>query len=103
MLANHDEAHIVDAMFSRNVPPGTMQKFDLANLPRGLTLASSHEVDLPTALELGRHLDLELPSQITVWGIEVADPFTICEQMTPKLCAALAKCVRCVLDGLTDA
>ncbi len=101
LLVGYDEAHIIDALVALTEPVGTVRRLAVADLPRALNLASSHEVDLTTAIILGRRLELQLPSRITIWGVFVSDPFTICDEMTPALRAALANCVRCVLDGLT--
>jgi hydrogenase maturation protease len=102
MLAGYDEAHLVDALLSGKVPPGTLQRLDLASLPRGLTLASSHEVDLPTALALGRRLGYALPAEVTIWAIEVVDPFSVKEELSAPVQAGLAECVRRISAALKD-
>ena len=62
-LIGHGRAIIIDSMRT-GAAVGTIRKFALSDLPKTLNLTSSHDVDLPTALELAKaaaqkqHFDL---------------------------------------------
>jgi hydrogenase maturation protease len=46
---------------------------------------TSHYVGIPEALKMMRALDLNPPEHIHILGIEVADPYTISEEMSHQL------------------
>ena len=80
----------VDALVSppqtgQSPSPGRLHRLDLGDLQAALTLSSSHEPSLGDTLALGRQLGMNLPEKVLVLGIEVSDPFTFDEQMTPRL------------------
>lgn len=64
---------------------GRLIQLPLDQLASTLTLNSSHELSLADTLALARQIGMTVPQEVTVFGIEVADPFTFDEQMTPAL------------------
>ena len=46
---------------------------------------TSHYVGIPEALKMMKQLDLNPPEHIHILGIEVEDPYTVSEGMSPKL------------------
>jgi len=97
LIIGFGEAHIVDAILSRDHRPGEILRFDVDQLPHSLTLASSHEVDLPTALELAARLDEPVPKVITIWAIAVVDPYTVAQELSPAVAAAVGPCAEQIL------
>jgi Ni,Fe-hydrogenase maturation factor len=64
--------------------------------------ASSHDMTLPTALELGRQAGLRLPADeaILLVGIEAEDILNFGETCTPAVAAAVSRAVADVLAVL---
>jgi len=82
MLKGYERAYIVDAIELDGEEPGTvfrMRPDDIRSTPR---LASFHDIDLLTALELGRRLELPMPRQVVIFGVQVADALTLGESCT---------------------
>jgi hydrogenase maturation protease len=50
-----------------------------------MRLASVHGIDFFTALETGRTLGMKVPGDIRIYAVEINDPFTFSEQMTPDV------------------
>ncbi len=98
LITGFREAHIVDAILSRDHRPGEILCFSADELPHSLTLASSHEVDLPTALELLARLGEPVPEAITIWAIAVLDPYTVSEELSPAVAAAVGPCAEQILE-----
>jgi len=67
--------------------PGRLHQLALDQLHSTLTLHSSHEPSLGDTLAVGRELGMALPEHILVFGVEVSDPFTFDDEMTPGLAA----------------
>jgi hydrogenase maturation protease len=65
--------------------PGRLHQLAPDRLHPTLTLHSSHEPGLADTLALGRQAGMALPEQVLIFGVEVRDPFTFDERMTPEL------------------
>ena len=97
LLKDYERAYIVDAIQLDGEEPGTvfrMKPDDIRITPR---LASFHDIDLVTALELGRRLELPMPREVVIFGVQVADALTLGESCTASveraiepLCAEIA-------------
>lgn len=84
LLAGYRRAIIVDAIISGKGLPGECFKIDAGATP-GIHLQSSHGMGLFEAIELARQGGHEMPSEITVYAVEVKDPFTFGEELSEGL------------------
>jgi hydrogenase maturation protease len=96
-MVGFDRAILIDAIRSGR-PPGTVMTLD----PRDMHTqhsASSHDVNLPTALALGRRTGARLPAddRLIVIAVEAEDVETFGEQMTEAVAAAVAPAAARVL------
>ena len=100
LLAGYDRAIIVDAIVT-GAAPGTIHRLAPDDIPTQKS-ASQHDVNLPTALELGRQLGMHLPdpANILLVGIEADDILTFSEECTPAVAAAIPRAVQVVLKAL---
>jgi hydrogenase maturation protease len=79
---------IVDSIQTGRAAPGFLHELDAAALNQ-LTGRTPHFVGVSETLALGRQLGLAMPELVTIFAIEVEDPFTLGTAMTPALQAAL--------------
>lgn len=79
---------IVDSIQTGKAPPGFLHELDAAALGQ-LTGRTPHFVGVNETLALGRQLGLAMPEHVTIFAIEVEDPFTLGTALTPALQAAL--------------
>ena len=82
MLKGYDRAYIVDAIQLDGEMPGVvfrMKPDDIRITPR---LASFHDIDLVTALALGRRLQFHMPEEVVIFGVQAADTLTLGEECT---------------------
>ena len=101
-LVGYDRAIVVDAICT-GAEPGTIHRLTADGIPTQRS-ASAHDVNLPTALELGRQAGAHLPAteDIVLVGIEADDILTFGEQCTPPVRAAITRAVEAVLAALGD-
>lgn len=99
-LVGYDRAIIVDAIIT-GAEPGTIHQLTPTDIPTQRS-ASQHDVNLPTALELGRQLGVQLPESdhILLVGIEADDILTFNEECTPPVTQAIPHAVEVVLKAL---
>ena len=82
ILRGYDRAFIIDAILLDGEDPGTvfrMRPDDIRITPR---LASFHDIDLVTALALGRRLEFHMPEEIVIFGVQAEDVLTLGERCT---------------------
>ena len=100
LMAGWDRVLMVDSIMFDDVEPGTVLRLAPEDLHTSLRLRSVHDIDLPTALELGRRLGLKMPSELVIFGIRAKDPYTIGETLTEPAAAGLRVATDLILREL---
>jgi hydrogenase maturation protease len=88
---------MVDSIQTGREAPGFLHELEATALSQ-LTGRTPHFLGVSETLALGRRLGLPMPERVTIFAIEVEDPFTLGTQMTPALQAAVPPAVERVLD-----
>ena len=103
LVAGHDRLILVDAI-EAGQPTGTVLRLTAAEFEAHTPLhtASSHDADLMTALATGARLGLELPSEIAIVAIQVADVTTLSEALTPEVEEAVGSAAQTVCEMLAS-
>jgi hydrogenase maturation protease len=101
-MAGFDHAVVIDAIQSGD-EPGTVHVLSVNDIPTQHS-ASVHDVNLPTALEMGRMAGFSLPKDenIILIGIETEDVQSFDEKLTPKVQAALPEAIRVVMSEMNN-
>lgn len=89
MLGGFDRAFIIDAILLNAEDPGTVFRLRADDLQITPRLSSCHDIDIVTALELGRQLGLHMPDEVTIFAVQGDDMKTLREGCTPDVEAAL--------------
>jgi len=99
-MVGFDRAIVIDAICT-GAPPGTIHRLTPGSIPTQRS-ASTHDVNLPTALAVGRAAGLHLPrdEDILLVGIEAQDILSFNEQCTPAIAAAIAPAVEEVVRAV---
>ena len=87
-ITGYSAVVIVDSIQTGKAAPGSLHEVDAGALQQ-LTGRTPHFVGVSETLALGRHLGLAMPAQVTIFAIEVEDPFTLGTTMSPALQAAM--------------
>ena len=85
VLSGYDRAIIIDAILTEGGKIGQIYKFGSDRLDSTRHAATPHDINLATALELGRRLNIKLPKDISIFAIEVEDVTSFSEQCTPEV------------------
>ena len=89
MMNGQDRAVIIDAIMLDDVEPGTVFKLNPDDLRITPRLASTHDIDIVTALELGNRLGFHMPEDVTIFAIQGEDMLTLHEGCLDKVTAVL--------------
>ena len=101
-LTGYDRVILVDALQTRGGRPGDVYRLQLHDAQGSLHSGSTHDLSLTGALDVGRHLGMDLPGDdaVTIVAIEVSDVLTFGETCTQAVTEAIPVAVRAVLDEL---
>lgn len=102
LLVGYDAALIVDAVETEGLPVGELCQLDTDSFTASARLASVHDVDLATALKLGKLMNLEMPKIVEIYGISIADARTFGEGCTPKVEEAIPGAARLIAERATS-
>jgi hydrogenase maturation protease len=98
IMAGWERIILVDSIQFGGLLPGSVIRISPDDLHTSLRIRSIHEIDLPTVLELGRRLGLEMPTAITIFGIQAEDPYTLGERLTESVTIGMKEAVERVLE-----
>ncbi|MEM4257843.1 MAG: hydrogenase maturation protease [Candidatus Thermoplasmatota archaeon] len=101
MIIGYDQAILIDTMKKPDLQPGTVQQYDISELPTTHTY-NPHDVSLPEALRLAQQLGQQnLPKTITIIGISLQRaPRVFTDVLSPPIAAAVPKAVELTLSLL---
>ncbi|HET7010941.1 MAG TPA: hydrogenase maturation protease [Anaerolineales bacterium] len=99
-MAGFQRAIVIDAIVT-GAATGTLHWLRVEDRPTQRT-ASAHDVDLPTALDVGRRAGAHLPDpeDIVILGIEAEDVLEFGETLSPAVEAAIPVAVKLVMTRL---
>jgi hydrogenase maturation protease len=100
LLTGYDRAIIIDAIQTEKGTPGQIYRLETDALANTRHSGTPHDINLATALELGKRLGLPLPPYITLFAIEARDVVSFGEQCTPEVNKAISTCVEMVTGEL---
>ncbi len=95
LIEGYRELIVVDSIQTGKAAPGYLHEFEGAALPVTPSV-SPHCAGIGEMLALGAALGLVMPERVTIFAVEVQDPFTLGNRLTPVLEAALPEVTRSV-------
>lgn len=99
IMLDHEVVIVVDAIIKSGQPAGTVMVLSPEDFSDTVHGTNPHEANVATTIELGRTLEPErFPKKVLFVAVEANDVFTVSEQMTPEVEAALEKTVDKVLE-----
>jgi len=102
-LIGYDGAILIDA-FTIESSAGSISVLRLDQLPNysAYHIASIHDTSLQNAIELGRFMGAQLPTDIMVVGIAIQPIYEFSDELSPAV-AGIVPCAACiVLDMLKE-
>jgi hydrogenase maturation protease len=102
LIADYNEVIIVDAIQTVNGIPGEIYRLKVDDFRVTKHTISPHDVDLPTALEIGKILKINLPSKISIIAIEIPDAYVFSTVLTDAVSAAVKPAVQMAREILAE-
>ena len=103
LMLGHRKVIVVDAIQTKAVDAGTIIIFNPEDFEPTVVNASAHEMNLATAIKIGRQFDPEgMPDIIRFVAVEVSDILTVSESMTDAVVKALPDAAETVLGLIKE-
>jgi hydrogenase maturation protease len=99
-ITGYDKVIIIDAIQTEKGQAGQIHRMGAEDFSSTKHFISPHQINLITALELGKMLDLAMPQKITIFAVEAKDITSFSEKCTPEVEKAIPEAVRMVLKDL---
>ena len=99
-IVGYDKVIIIDAIQTKKGKAGQIYRMKPEDFSFAKHLSSPHQINLVTALELGRVLNLVMPQEITIIAVEAKDVSNFSERCTPEVERAIPEAVKMVLAEL---
>ncbi len=102
-LIGYSHAILIDA-FALEEPIGSILILKLGDLPNysAFHAASTHDISLQTAIELGKSMGAKLPDDVTVVGIATKHVCDFSKSLSPPVAEAVPQAVKFVLDLIDE-
>jgi hydrogenase maturation protease len=100
LLTGYQRVIIIDAITTKDGKAGQIHRLNIETLSSTRHAASPHDINLATALEMGKKLGMKMPSEIDIYAIEAQDTESFSEKCTPAVKAAIPRCVKMILQEL---
>jgi hydrogenase maturation protease len=102
LLVGYNRVIIIDAIQTEGGRAGQIYRLDLETFKMTRHSLSTHDMDLATALELGKKLGLDLPQKIDILAVEVADTGRFSEECTPEVAEVIPVCAELIIQDLKE-
>jgi hydrogenase maturation protease len=99
-IVGYDQVIIIDAIQTKEGKAGQIYRMKPEDFSFAKHLSSPHQINLVTALELGKTLNLVMPQEITIFAVEAKDITNFGEECTPEVERAIPEAVKMVLEEL---
>lgn len=101
-LKGYDRAIIVDAMVTRQCEPGTIKIFTPEQIKSTKNTICVHDMDFRTAIELAKLVEIPIPKDIKIWGVEAKNIENFGEALTESVAQAVPRVVGEVINELGE-
>jgi hydrogenase maturation protease len=99
-IVGYDKVIIIDAIQTEKGQAGQIYRMGTEDFSLTKHFSSPHQINLATALELGKMLNLAMPQKITVFAVEAEDITSFSEKCTSEVEQAIPEVVKMVLEDL---
>ena len=103
IVRGYDRLIIVDAIQTGKEKVGEVMKLTAKDLSQLGTIHFStlHDIDMLTALRLGKEIGAKMPERVIIYAIEVEDIVDFCEELTPEVKKAVPEAVNRLKEELS--
>ncbi len=99
IMTDYKKVIIIDSIILKNKPIGTLVELSLKDIKGGSSW-TRHQVSLNEAIELAKKINMNITSDIVIYGVVVKDISTFKEECTPEVKASLPLIVESIKHSI---
>ena len=100
-VVGYDQVVIIDAIQTKEGKTSQIYRMKPEDFSFAKHTSLPHQINLVTALELGKRLGLSMPQKITIFAVEVKNVTSFSEKCTPEVEEVIPEVVNMVLHELS--
>lgn len=85
IISGYSRMFIIDAIRTAGGKPGHVYFLSPDDFRTTMHISNLHDINFVTALELGNRLNYQLPSEIMIIAVEIAEDLEFSEELSPAL------------------
>ncbi|MCX7994288.1 MAG: hydrogenase maturation protease [candidate division WOR-3 bacterium] len=93
-IEGYDEVIVIDSVLDSDTPAGSVLQLKIEDFVGLKSFSYLHSINLASAIELGRQLNLKLPERIKIFGIVIDKKGEIGEEMSIEIKEKLDELVK---------
>ncbi len=102
LIIGYDRLVIVDAIVTGTRPAGYVHRLEMSQMGETALACSPHFTGLPSVIKFGEACGYRMPTQVEVFAVEVTDPYTFGEGLSPEVEEAVPRVVREIQGALQN-
>lgn len=102
VMTGYDKAILVDAIQTEGGKVGDIYRINEESLQFSHRMVSAHDINMYTALDLGRKTGIKLPDEISIFAVEVKDVTNFGETLTPEVEKVVPEVVEMILKEIEN-
>lgn len=102
LFEGFSSAIVIDAIQTGKKPLGFIHQFSHADLINSVRMVSFHDINFATAIEFAKSLNINMPTDITVYAIEIEQVNEFSEGLTSIIQQSVEDCVHLIINRLSD-
>ncbi len=100
LLQGYEKAIIIDCLEIPDPCPGKVHELTLKDFSGSARLCGPHDIDVATAIELGKRMGYKMPEDVLIFAIEGGDTKTLGEKLTPRVSRIVEPLAKRIYDSL---
>ena len=93
MIAGYDRVIVIDSVRTRRGKPGSIHRLTKDTFGTTSVIYSSHQMGLATIIKMADNLNMDIPSEIIIYAVEIEKGDSFGEILTPEVRKAIPKAV----------
>lgn len=93
IMKDYEDVVVIDAIRTGKGKPGEVYTFTPADFKETLHLSNMHDINFLNALELGKKVGMNTPSEILIIGVEIAEDHVFSSDFSEEISSNLSNIV----------
>lgn len=100
IIEGYDVAIIADAISTGRFKRGEIVRIEPDQIRYSRRISSFHDFDLITSIELGKRLNLKMPEEVIIYGIEIEETLEFSCEISSEVMEAIKELSKIIIEDI---